>query len=121
MAMDEPAEINSTEWLSGLVPFIPNGVGSLKWDGTLEKWLRDPSPKAAPLPSCDPALIDRPNHNRHRNDSNINNRYTRLKDDPDKNGQPLPIVTGTVSDGRPKMPKGNVQWWKVPGIMVDVS
>jgi hypothetical protein len=99
VAMDEPAEINATEWLSALIPFIPNGVGSLEWDGTLEKWLRDPSPKSSPTPTCDPALIDRHNQNSHGGNINANNRYTRLKDDPEKNGIVLPFVTGVITDG----------------------
>ena len=108
VAMDEPAEINSTEWLSALVPFIPNGVGSMEWDGTLEKWLKNPSPSVAPAPTCDPSLIDRPNQSRHRHNPNIDNRYTRLKDDPKKKGLALPVVTGTVTDGSVLAEQGGI-------------
>ena len=97
IAMDEPTEINSLPWLSALIPFIPMGVGSLEWDGTLEKWLRNPSPRSSPSPSCDPDLIDQQG-NRRQND-NANNRYTRLKDDSIKKSMVLPVVTGTVTDG----------------------
>ncbi len=100
VAMDEPAEVNGVKWLSALIPFIPNGVASLEWDGTLEKWLRDPSENTSPSPTCDPSLIDRPNHSRHGQNPNLNNRYTRLKDDKEVLGKALPVVTGVLTDGR---------------------
>ncbi|MDB4689006.1 hypothetical protein OAH23_01160 [Verrucomicrobia bacterium] len=99
IAMDEPAEINSTEWLSNLIPFIPDGVGSLEWDDTLEKWLRNPSEKLSPAATCDPSLINRLDQNNYRHNRNVDNRYTRLKDDKEKKDRALPVVTGTVTDG----------------------
>ncbi len=80
----------------------------MEWDGTLEKWLKNPSPSVAPAPTCDPSLIDRPNQSRHRHNPNIDNRYTRLKDDPKKKGLALPVVTGTVTDGSVLAEQGGI-------------
>lgn len=100
VAIDEPAEITAVPWLGSLIPFVPTGVASITWDGTLEKWIRDPSEKTYPDATCDPDLIDK-NQNRQFNtrSASIDNRYTRIRSDDEIEAAPIPIVLGRVTDG----------------------
>ena len=100
VAMDEPAEISAVPWLGSLMPFVPTGVSSLTWDGTLEDWIRDPSAKTYPDPTCDPDLIDENQYRRSNSRNNlVDNRYTRVRSDDQIGEVPLPIVIGRVTDG----------------------
>ncbi|MDA0752407.1 MAG: hypothetical protein O2964_17015, partial [Verrucomicrobia bacterium] len=100
VAMDEPAEVTAVPWLGSLMPFVPTGVSSITWDGTFEEWIRNPSLKSYPAPTCDPDLIDQNQYRQSnaRADS-LENRYTRVRSDDQVDAAPMPIVLGRVTDG----------------------
>lgn len=100
VAMDEPAEVTAVPWLGSLMPFVPTGVSSITWDGTFESWIRNPSLKSYPAPTCDPDLIDQNQYRQSnaRADS-LENRYTRVRSDDQVDAAPMPIVLGRVTDG----------------------
>ncbi|MDG1891941.1 MAG: hypothetical protein P8L18_11575 [Verrucomicrobiota bacterium] len=100
VSIEDPATLKASPWLAALLPFEPEGITSLDWNGSLESWLRDPSERNQPDPTCDPDLISRHTRSeRQTSHRNMNNRYTRVKNDSKMAGKKLPIVTGRVKDG----------------------
>ncbi len=99
LAIEQPADVQGTEWLQRLCPFHPDGLGQAKAGTSFYDWLADSSPDLLPPQTISSAMMGNLLDASPRRNTAF--RYTKkFQRDRKLEGEKVSIVTGKQLDGK---------------------
>jgi hypothetical protein len=99
LGVEQPSDINGTPWLRALLPCEFNGVSQVRMDGEFEQWLEN-GRLGKPAPAADNPVNKAGNTRRNPVPAPAGVSVPGITPDRDFDQADIPVVTGTLRDGR---------------------